>query len=88
MSEESFSAELKAVLVACTFADLARAVEPFSRRWRAYRSYARAAEAFEALPTIVRKRVANFKVFDSAALVVAVATVAEGRMRRWLRSPR
>ena len=87
MSEESFSAELKTVLVACTFADLARAVEPFSRRWRAYPSYARAAEAFEALPTIVRKRVADLKVLDSAALIVAVATVGERRMRRWLRSP-
>ena len=87
MREESFSAELKTVLVACTFADLARAVEPFSRRWRADPSYARAAEAFEALPTIVGKRVANLKVVDSAALVVAVATRGEDKMRRWLRSP-
>ena len=86
MSEKSFSAELKAILVAGTFADLARAVEPSSRRWRADRSFARAADAFEALPKIVRNRFANLKVFDSVALVLAGATTGEGRMRRWFRS--
>ena len=47
MSEKSFSEELKAVLSACTFADLARAVESSSRRWQTNPSYARAADAFE-----------------------------------------
>ena len=73
MREKDPSAELKDILFACTFANVARAVEPFSRRWRATPSYARATEAFEALPGIVRKRVANLKVVDSAALVIQVA---------------
>jgi hypothetical protein len=73
MSEEkSFSEELKAILCACTFADLARAVEPSSRRWQPNPSYARAEKAFEALPKIVRKRFANLKVFDSAALIIGM----------------
>ena len=73
MREKDPSAELKDILFACTFADVARAVEPFSRRWKATPSYARATEAFEALPGIVRKRVANLKVFDSASLVIQMA---------------
>jgi hypothetical protein len=84
MSEKSFSAELKDILIACTFADLARAIAPSSGRWRAHQPYAQAATALETLPKIVRKRFANLKVFDSAALVVALTRVGEGRVRRWL----
>ncbi len=86
MSEKSFAAELKVILAAGTFADLARVAEPSLRRWRADPSYARPAEAFEALPKIVRKRFAKLKVFDSAALILAVASVGGRRVRQWLRS--
>ncbi len=78
MSEKSFSEEFEAILSASTFADLARAVEPFSRRLQANPSYARAEKAFEGLPKIVRKRFAKLSVFDSAALVLGMANRAYG----------
>jgi hypothetical protein len=78
MSERSFSEELKTILSACTFADLARAVEPHSRRSQPNPSYTRAEKAFEALPKIVRTRFANLKVFDSAALVIGMTNRAYG----------
>ena len=82
ITEKSLSAELKASLSACTFADLARAVEPFSRRWRATPSCARAAEAFEALPAILRKRLGNLRVLDSVAAVRCMADLAAGKRSR------
>ena len=82
ISEKSLSAELKLSLSACTFADLARAVEPFSRRWRATSSYARVADAFEALPAILRKRLGNLRVLDSVALVRCMADLAAGKRSR------
>ena len=82
MSEKSLSEELKAVLSACTFADLARAVESSSRRWQTNPSYARAAEAFEGLPKSIRKRVANLKVFDSADLIIRMPNRTHGLLSR------
>jgi hypothetical protein len=79
MSEKSFSEELEALLAASTFADWARAVEPFSRRWQPSPAYARAEKAFERLPKIVRKRFAKLKVFDSAALVIGMVNRTQGR---------
>jgi hypothetical protein len=89
MSEKSFSEEFEAILSASTFADLARAVEPFSRRLRQTNpSYARAEKAFEGLPKIVRKRFAKLSVFDSAALVLGMANRAYGLELQSARSVR
>jgi hypothetical protein len=78
MSEKSVSEEVEAIVSATTFADLARALEPLSQRWPWRSSYARAEQAFERVPKIVRKRFAKLKVFDAAALVREIARPKQG----------
>ena len=85
MSEKDPVAELKDLLFAWTFADVARAVEPTWRRWQAKSSHAAGPEAFEALPGMLRKRVAKLKVVDSAVLVLELGYRVKSHTRRRLR---
>jgi hypothetical protein len=73
MREKSLSEELEAIVSAWTFADMAKALEPFSRRWQSTPYYARTGKGFETLPRIVRKRFAKLRVIDAAALIVGMA---------------
>ncbi len=81
MSEKDPAAELKDIVLAWTFADVARVVGESSRPGQASPSFTWATEAFEALPGLVRKRLAKLNVVDSAALVIQLADRATRRVR-------